>query len=227
MSVAKAPAVTEQAFDEYHLYSIARPTTLRDRETKQVEFVSASGVKAPVIYVYDGALSRYRFPGTAERDAAFGRRFTAKVSVRREFVNAETNHLGIALPSGTLRFYRRDDDGQLQFTGENSIEHTPRNETIRLTTGNAFDLVGERKQVDFHVDAPAKTMDESFKISLHNRKKTAVTFRVVEHLYRWSNWTLTAKSDEFTKTDAQTMEANVTVPANQVRPVTYTVHYTW
>ena len=91
----------------------------------------------------------------------------------REFVNAETNQLGIALPTGKLRFYRRDDDGQLQFVGENTIDHTPRNETIRVTTGNSFDLVGERKQTNFRVDTGDKWMDETFEIKLRNRKKDA------------------------------------------------------
>ena len=91
--------------------------------------------------------------------------------VQREFVNAETNQLGIALPAGKLRFYRRDSDGQLQFVGENTIDHTPRNETIRVTTGNAFDLVGERKQTNFRVDTGDKWIDESFEIKLRNRKK--------------------------------------------------------
>jgi hypothetical protein len=224
---AMAPAVTEQSFDEYHLYSIARPTTLRDRETKQVEFVSATGVVAPVIYVYDGVDQGYRYEGGMNQDEGFGTQSGKKVSVVREFVNAETNHLGIALPAGKLRFYRRDDDGQLEFTGENTIDHTPRNETIHLTTGNAFDLVGERKRTNFHVDSNAQWMDESFEISLRNRKKTPVTFRVIEHLYRWNNWTITAKSDDFEKTDAQTIQFEVPVAANEERKVTYTVHYTW
>jgi hypothetical protein len=145
----------------------------------------------------------------------------------REFVNAETNQLGMPLPAGKLRFYRRDDDGQLEFTGENTIDHTPRNETIRLTTGNAFDLVGERKQTDFHIDTGDKRLDETFEIALRNRKTSPVTFRVVEHLYRWNNWTLTAKSDDYTKKDAQTIEFNVPVAPDQERKVTYTVHYTW
>jgi hypothetical protein len=131
------------------------------------------------------------------------------------------------LPAGKLRFYRRNDDGQLEFTGENMIDHTPRNETIRVTTGNAFDLVGERKQTNFHVDSADKKMDESFEIKLRNHKKTPVTFRVVEHLYRGNNWTITAKSDDFKKTDAQNMEFNVPVPADGEKTVTYTVHYTW
>jgi hypothetical protein len=222
-----APAVTEKAFDEFHLYSIARPTTLHDRETKQVEFVHAEKVFAPTIYVYDGA-SDYRFYGGLNFDQGYGSSGNKKVSVMREFVNAETNHLGIALPAGKLRFYRRDDDGQLQFVGENEIDHTPRNETIRVTTGNSFDLVGERKQTNFHVDSGDKWIDESFEIKLRNRKKDApVEIRVVEHLYRWNNWEITQKSDDFKKTDAQTIEFRVPVKPDEEKTVSYTVHYSW
>jgi hypothetical protein len=221
-----APAVTEKAFDEFHLYSIGHPTTLLDRETKQVEFVHAEKMFAPTIYVYDGATG-YRFYGL-NYDQNWGQTDNKKIIVQREFKNAETNQLGIALPAGKLRFYRRDDDGQLQFVGENTIDHTPRNETIRVTTGNAFDLVGERKQTNFHVDTGDKWIDESFEIKLRNRKKDApVEIRVVEHLYRWSNWTLTAQSDEFTKKDAQTIEFRIPVKPDEERTVTYTVHYSW
>ena len=221
------PAVTEKAFDEFHLYSIARATTLHDRETKQVEFVHAEKMSAPTIYVYDG-VENYRFYGL-NYDQDFGARSeNKKVIVQREFKNAETNQLGIALPAGKLRFYRRDADGQLQFVGENTIDHTPRNETVRVTTGNAFDLVGERKQTNFHVDTADKWIDESFEIKLRNRKKTdAVEIRVVEHLYRWSNWKITAKSDEYTKKDAQTIEFRVPVKPDEEKIVTYTVHYSW
>ena len=145
------PVVTEKAFDEFHLYDIARATTLHDHETKQVEFVHAEKMLAPTIYVYDGA-EGFRFYGL-NYDQGYGRSDNKKILVQREFKNAETNQLGIALPAGKLRFYRRDDGGQLQFVGENTIDHTPRNETVRVTTGNAFDLVGERKQTDFKVSA--------------------------------------------------------------------------
>jgi hypothetical protein len=222
-----APAVTEKAFDEFHLYSIARPTTLRDRETKQVEFVHAEHVIAPTIYVYDGAPG-YRFYGGLNYSQGYGTEGNKKVQVMREFVNSDTNHLGIALPAGKLRFYRRDADGQLEFVGEDRIDHTPRNETIRVTTGNAFDLVGERKQTSFHVDTGDKWMDESFEIKLRNRKKDQpVEIRVVEHLYRWNNWEITQKSDDFTKKDSQTIEFRVPVKPDEEKVVTYTVHYSW
>ena len=226
MADESAPAVTEKAFDEFHLYSIARPTTLLDRETKQVEFVHAEKMFAPTIYVYDGATG-YRFYGL-NMDQGWGQTDNKKVIVQREFKNAETNQLGIALPAGKLRFYRRDDDGQLQFVGENTIDHTPRNETVRVTTGNAFDLVGERKQTNFHVDTGDKWIDESFEIKLRNRKKDApVEIRVVEHLYRWSNWEINAKSDDFVKKDSQTIEFRIPVKPDEERTVTYAVHYSW
>jgi len=226
LAMDSAAPVSEKAFDEFHLYSIARPTTLHDHETKQVEFVHAEKMFAPTIYVYDGAQG-YQFYGL-NYDRGYGQSDNKKIIVQREFKNAETNQLGIALPAGKLRFYRRDDDGQLQFVGENTIDHTPRNETVRITTGNSFDLVGERKQTDFHVDTAEKWMDETFEIKLRNRKKTdAVEIRVVEHLYRWSNWSITAKSDEFTKKDSQTIEFRIPVKPDEEKTVTYTVHYSW
>lgn len=221
-----APAVTEKAFDEFHLYSIARPTTLHDRETKQVEFVHAEKMYAPTIYVYDGAVG-YRFYGL-NYDRGYGQSDNKKIIVQREFKNSETNQLGIALPAGKLRFYRRDSDGQLQFVGENTIDHTPRNETVRVTTGNSFDLVGERKQTDFKVDTGDKWINETFEIKLRNRKKTdAVEIRVVEHLYRWNNWGITQHSDAFLKTDAQTIEFRVQVQPDEEKTLTYAVHYSW
>ncbi len=224
---AAAPTVTEKAFDEFHLYDVARPTTLHNRETKQVEFVHAEKVFAPTIYVYDGS-SDYRFYGGLNTQQGYGQSGNKKILVQREFVNAETNQLGIALPAGKLRFYRRDADGQLQFVGENTIDHTPRNETVRMTTGNSFDLVGERKQTNFRVDTGDKWIDESFEIKLRNRKKdTPVEIRVVEHLYRWSNWEITKKSDDFTKKDSQTIEFRVPVKPDEERTVAYTVHYSW
>lgn len=222
-----APTVSEKAFDEFHIYTLARPTTLRDRETKQVEFVRAAGVTAPVIYVYDGALPNLRFYGGLNNDRGYGTECNKKVWVMREFVNSEANHLGMPLPKGKLRFYRSNDDGQLEFTGENEIDHTPRNETIRVKTGNAFDLVGERKQTNFRVDSGDKWMDETFEIKLRNRKKESVEIRIVEHLYRWNNWNIARSSDKFQKNDAQTIEFRVTIKPDEEKILTYTAHYSW
>jgi len=227
MAEESGPAVTEKAFDEFHLYDIARQTTLHDHETKQVEFVHAEKMFAPTIYVYDGSPNN-RFYGGLNQNRNIGQNDSKKVIVQREFKNAETNQLGIALPAGKLRFYRRDSDNQLQFVGENTIDHTPRNETVRVTTGDAFDLVGERKQTNFRVDTSEKWIDETFEIKLRNRKKDQpVEIRVVEHLSRWSNWEITAKSDEFTKKDSQTIEFRIPVKPDEEKTLTYTVHYSW
>ncbi len=230
MNDAAAPAVSEKSFDEFHLYTVARPTTLHDQETKQVEFVRSTGVHAQRLFVYDGAqVAQYGYYNLEQirQDQGYGTQSNPKVWVMEEFKNAEANHLGIALPKGKLRFYRRDTDGHLEFVGENVIDHTPKDETIRIFTGNSFDVVGERKRTNYHVDSARNWMDESFEIRVRNHKKEAVTVRVVEHLYRWTNWKLTDQSQESRKMDAQTIEFPVTIAPDGEQVVTYTVHYSW
>lgn len=233
MDESMPAAVSEKAFEDYHLYTLNRPATLRDRETKQVEFLRANNVKAERLYVYDGVrIDRRRYRGyTSEnirRNRDYGTDCNPKVWIMKEFENSEENHLGIPLPRGVVRFYRQDDDGQLEFTGENIIDHTPRDETVRVYTGNAFDLVGERRRTHYQIDTSDDWLDESFEIKVRNRKeKDTVEIRVVEHLYRWINWEIVEKSDDFVKTDSQTIEFRVQVPAGEEKVVTYKVHYTW
>lgn len=224
------PPVTEKAFDEFHLYTLQRTTTLLDRETKQVEFIRAAGIYAPNVYVYDGVkLDLYRGwnMDAIRNNREYGTQSNPKVWVMREFTNSESNHLGMPLPKGRLRFYRRNDDGQLEFTGEDMIEHTPRDETVRVFTGNSFDLVGERTRTDYRADSGDKWADESFEIKLRNHKKEPEEIRVVEHLYRWSNWEIIRRSDDFKKTDSQTIEFRVNVKPDEEKTITYTVHYSW
>jgi hypothetical protein len=219
-------AVTEKAFDEFHLYALPRPVTLRDREAKQVEFMRATGVKAPVIYVYDGAEGVGPVVGSFVREPGFGTQSSRKVAVFREIQNREENRLGLALPQGRLRFYRRDDaDGRLEFTGENTIEHTPRNEVIRLKTGDAFDVVGERVRTDYQSSARQDFAEETFEVTLRNRKTTPIEVRVVEHLYRGRNWAIPESSQSFMKADAQTITFSVPVPADGQAKVRYRVRY--
>jgi len=182
---AMAPVVHEKSFDEFHLYTLARATTLRDQETKQVEFVRSTGIHALRLFVYDGAqVQQYGYYNFEQirQDQSYGTQSNPKVWVMEEFKNSEVNHLGIALPKGRLRFYRRDTDGHLEFVGENTIDHTPKDETLRIFTGNSFDVVGERKRTNIRVDSAHNWMDESFEIRVRNHKKEAVTVRVVEHL---------------------------------------------
>lgn len=228
---------------------------MHDGEKKQIEFARASDVRSEQTYVYDGALQDPDQPQWWEQEqvqteAKYGNQSYKKVWAFREFTNSVANHLGIPLPKGKARIYRRNSDGQMEFIGENLIKHTPRNELVRLYTGNAFDLVGERKQTDFkfnlsasagntdpatglpvapstNASSDAQWIDESFELTLRNHKSGPVEIRVVEHLYRWSNWEINAKSDEFTKVDARTIEFRVKVKPEEERKITYTVHYSW
>jgi len=227
-----APPVSEKAFDEYHLYTLERSTTLRDRETKQVEFIHATGVASEQLYVYDGAQIDYnRYNGwnweNIRNDHSYGTDSNPKIWVMREFVNSEANHLGMPLPKGRVRFYRRNDDGEVEFTGENMIDHTPKDERVRIYTGNAFDMVGERRRTNYVVDTPRNSATETFEIKLRNHKKEPVQVRVVEHLYRGQNWEIVAKSDEYQKKDSQTIEFPVTVMPDAEKILTYTAHYSW
>lgn len=227
---AMAPVVREKSFDEFHLYTLQRPTTLHDEETKQVEFVRSTGIHAQRLFIYDGAdMANYGYynPDQIRTDANYGTASNPKVWVMEEFKNSENNHLGIPLPKGKLRFYRRDTDGHLEFVGENVIDHTPKDETIRVFTGNAFDVTGERKRTNYRVDANQHWIDESFEIRLRNHKKQAVDVRAVEHLYRCVNWDIKEKSTQFKKTESQTIEFPVTIAPDGEQVVTYTVHYTW
>jgi hypothetical protein len=232
MSFGGNPPVTERTFDEYHLYTLQRPTTIHDRETKQVEFVRAGGIQSKPVYVYDGVkIDPQRYNGwnweSIRNDAGYGTQWNAKVWVMQEFKNSKANNLGMPLPKGRVRFYRRDEDGQLEFTGENIIDHTPEDETLRLYTGSAFDLVGERHRTDYRIDTNRNDLDESFEIQLRNHKKEPVEVRIVEHLYRWSTWEIRLASDEFKKKDSQTIEFTVLVPAQGEKSVKYLAHYTW
>ena len=216
-SVMMADAVvTEKSFDEFHLYTLGNPATLRDKETKQVEFVRASGVKSERIYVFDGAGHQYRGDGSS-----------GKVQVYREFKNSEANKLGIALPKGKVRFYSQDGDRQLEFVGENQIDHTPKNETIRVLTGNSFDLVGEHRMTNNTEDGVNRVVTQTFEIKVRNRKKEPVEIRVVEHANRRGNWTLTAQSQPHEKKDATTLVFRVPLKPDEEKVVTYTIRYTW
>ncbi|PYV03040.1 MAG: hypothetical protein DMG26_10150 [Acidobacteria bacterium] len=228
---APAPPVTERAFEEYHLYTLERPTTVLDREIKQVEFLRASNVPAERIYVYDGFKVDPRYRGwdyyNIRNQPEYGTLSNPKVWVMLEFKNSKKSHLGMPLPKGKVKVYRRDVDARNEFIGEDQIDHTPEDETVRLYTGNAFDLVGERRQTNFKLDTNARMADESFEIKVRNHKKEPVDVRVVEHLYRWLTWNVTAKSDSYKKLDSQSIEFPVTIAPDGEKTITYTAHYTW
>ena len=227
-AAAPAPQVTEKSFDEYHLYSLARRVTLRDRETKQVEFARAQGVKSTRFYVYDGSgMSPYggMMPFWGEADYGGGQG-NKKVASFVEFKNSKDNNLGIALPKGRVRFYRADGD-QLQFVGEAEIDHTPKDETLRLQTGYSFDLVGERKRMNFTRKPGRDEATETFEIKVRNRKSEPVEIRVIEHLLRYVNWEISGNAIPFNKLNAQTAEFRVPLQPDEEKVLTYTVRYWW
>jgi len=229
-SVAVEPEVTQKSFDDFHLYDIHRTVQLRNGEIKQVQFLEASGVTLTRTYIYDGgAFGLQPYYGNGINPAQdFGiDASNTKVAVQQEFKNSTANHLGIPLPSGRLRLYRRDSDGQMEFVGESVIPHTPTEDTVKLVTGNAFDVKGTRTQTDFHINQNGHTLDESFQIKLTNQKTQPVTVTALEHLYRGNNWEITEKSSAYTKVDSHTLKFPIQVPAKGESTLTYSVRYTW
>ena len=224
------PPVKETVFDEYHLYSLQRSSTLENGETKQVEFLRANGIPSKRLYVYEGYMLPENLRGNMEyqfQQPNIGMTSNKQVYIMREFRNSEADHLGMPLPRGRMRFYRRDSDGRLQFIGENEIQHTPKDETLRVYTGNAFDVVADRTRSDFRVDGAHRWIDETYVIKLRNHKKESVAVQVVEHLYRCDNWTITSKSVDYVKKDSHTVEFTANIPPDGEQDVTYSVHYTW
>ncbi|MGQ9599310.1 MAG: DUF4139 domain-containing protein [Anaerolineae bacterium] len=224
---APAPEVTERPFFEYHLYEVQRPVTVKDQQTKQIEFVTGHNIPVEKFFVYDG--SQMQFWGYYQplTDPSYGTSTNTKVAVMLEFKNGKEEGLGAPLPAGTIRVYKKDVDGSTLLVGEDAIDHTPKDEKIRLYIGDAFDLVGERVQTDFRIDTDKRWMEESYRITLRNHKAEEVTVRVVEHMFRWSEWEILKASQEYEKTDAQTIEFRVPVKADGEAVVTYTVRYEW
>ncbi len=202
---AAPPSFEERKFFEYHLYDLKEPTTIRSNEEKQIRFINPTTTKTKKIYIYDG--TRYD-----------------DVKVMLEFKNSKENGLGIPLPQGKVRVYKRDRDGSLLFAGEDRIEHTPKDETIRLYIGDAFDIVGERKLLSATKIAE-RVREEEYEISIRNHKDERITVQVVEHLGRY--WEILRSSHDYEKKDAQTIEFSVEIAGNGEQKITYTIRYSW
>lgn len=226
---AQSVQVTQENFDDFHLYDLNRTTSLHNGETKQVEFLTANAVPVTRRYEFEpsAAFAPYYALGSAYTESTYGTGSNNRVMVVNEFTNSTANHLGIPLPAGRMRLYRRDKSGAMQFAGEASIEHTPRNEKIRFVTGDAFDITARRIQTNFHISTINRAMDESFSIEVKNQKDQPVTVHLIEHLYRAANWEITEKSAAYTKRDSSTIELPIEIKPESSTTVTYTVHYTW
>jgi hypothetical protein len=202
-----AAAFQEKAFAEYHLYELPRPTTIKDQQTKQIELIDVTGVPVTRAYEYRG-----------EGD---------KVRVVLKFKNDKKTHdgLGIPLPKGPIRVYQHDTDGQTEFLGADSIDHTPKDEEVKVKIGYAFEIKGERIQTA-NRQPSNRVNEQDWRIRLRNHKDEAVKVEMVEGLDR-EDWKVLTKSHEFEKKDYRTIAFDVDVPANGETDVTYTVRYTW
>jgi hypothetical protein len=225
--------VTQKPFDDFHLYDLHRTVSLLDGETKQVQFIDGSDINLARSYVYDGGKApgpqyqNYNYGGINQQPNFGLDTDNHKVEIVEQIRNTEANHLGIPLPAGRIRLYRRDTDGQMEFVGESMIHHTPANDTVRITTGSAFDVKGSRRQTDFHINQNAHDLDESFEITVTNQKAQPIEVTIVEHMNRGENWEIPEKSADYTKTDSHTLEFPVKVPAKGEGKLTYSVRYTW
>jgi hypothetical protein len=205
--VAATPMV-EESLLEYHLYTLDRPTTIAENQTKQVALLSASGVTAHKELVLRGADYYYQ-----SSYGDLGQKM--KVGVFVDFDNKEANKLGLPLPKGTIRVYKKDSQGNAQFVGEDHIDHTPKNENVRLKLGEAFDVTADKKQTDFKkLPNPARgnsLFESAYEITLKNAKKEKVTVTVIEPIP--ADWKMIKESNPSTKATSNTAVWKIEVPA--------------
>ena len=214
-SMAKSSSAFQQEdLFEYHLYTLERPTTLKNAQTKQINLLEGQGISVRKKFSLFGQQFYYRDynqPGNPIKE---------KVGAYIEFINSEGNQLGQPLPAGILRLYKADSKGGQQFLGEDRIDHTPRNENISVKVGDAFDIVAERKQTDYK-RINDKVTEYAYEISLRNRKKEAVTIEVNEPI--GGDWEMVSSSLPFQKTAAFSARFNVPVKADEAVTLSYRV----
>jgi len=214
---AEARGFTEEGFFEYHLYTLGRPTDLLNNEQKQVTLLESERMGTRKILVFPGAPYYYR---SQYGDVASNQ----KVSTFLEFENTEAAGLGMALPAGIVRVYKRDSGGAQQFVGEDRIDHTPRDETVRIKMGEAFDVVGDRRQMTWNALGGCVS-ESSWVIDLRNHKDEDVEIDGVETV--GGDWTILSSSHEWERLDANTFRFQVDVPARDEARVEYRVRVRW
>lgn len=227
---ASQPQFRQTDLFEYKLYSLQRRTDLNNNETKQIELTSGSNIPSRKVFIYDGFGDQWRYyynNYSYRSQGSSGQQFNTKVGVFVTFKNDEKSGLGIPLPKGKVRVYKRDDEGKEQFVGEDEIDHTAKDEEVKLYLGNAFDIVGERAQKDFKSYAGGHIVEETIEIKVRNHKKDAAEVLVYEHPWRWSQWEILKASTEWEKVDQSTLKFPVRVAKDQEKVVTYTIRYSW
>jgi len=213
--VASPAPFAEQAFFEYHLYSLQRPTTIKNQQTKQVSLLSADRIPISKRYIFSGSPQYFhsRYISSIPKQ---------KVGVFVELANKKDNNLGMPLPKGTLRVYKADGDGSLQFIGEDRIDHTPKDEMIKIKMGDAFDVVAERKQTDWR-KITDNLYEAAFEISLRNHKDEPVTVSVIEPMMR--DWEILTSSHTHKKVEAHTAQFEIPVVKDGETRLTYRARY--
>jgi hypothetical protein len=230
MMKSNAPQFKQTELFEYKLYTLQRKTDINNNEIKQVELVSGKDVTSKKVFIYDGLADQWRswYRNYSYRNqSSFGQQSNPKVGVFMTFKNDDKSGLGIPLPKGKVRVYKRDDDGKEQFIGEDQIDHTPKDEELRLYLGNAFDIVGERAQTDFKSFADGRVVEEKIQIKVRNHKAEPVEVMVYEHPWRWSEWDIIKSSTEWVKVDQSTIKFPVKIAKDEEKVVTYTIRYSW
>ena len=213
-----APKMQQEAFSDYHLYTLGRRTTINNNETKQVSMLAGTDVPTQKRYVVNGQAFYYRnahYPGAPLKDV---------VQVFYQFKNEQKGGLGMPMPAGTIRVYQSDSKGGVQFVGEDRISHTPKDETISIKIGNAFDVVCERKQVDFRKIA-SNVYELEYEVVLRNHKSNAVTVEVNEPI--GGSWQMLQSTHKWTKTEAWAAQFQVPVAADGAAALKYRVRVTY
>ena len=230
MAKAEAQQFKQTDLFEFKLYTLQRRTDISTNETKQIELVTGKDVPSQKSFIYDGLSDqwRYWFQNPSYRNQeTFGQQSNTKVGVFVTFKNDEKSGLGIPLPKGKVRVYKRDDDGKEQFIGEDEIDHTPKDEELRLYLGNAFDIVGERAQVDFKAAPSGRMVEETIRIKVRNHKSEPAEVMIYEHPWRWNQWEITRSSADWKKVDQSTIKFPVKLAKDEEKVVTYTIRYSW
>lgn len=209
-----APQFKEQAFFEYHLYTLQRPASIREQETKQVSLLEASDFSVSKEFVINGQPYYY------QNYTSVGAPIKEKVGVFIQFSNSEQNHLGMPLPAGTIRLYKKDDKGGQQFIGEDRIDHTPKDEDVRVKVGDAFDIVAERKLMDYKI-INDYVYDYAYEITIRNHKQEAV--RVIVNEPIGGDWKMISSSHKAQKTAAFAARFEVPVAKDGETKLTYRV----
>jgi len=225
---ADAGGFEEQSLFEYHLYTLGRPATIPDRGTYQLElFEPVEGVPAEREYLVDSVGGRVWVPPRMNQNAGLYGSAEPEVGVSIVFANSEAGGLGMPLPRGRVRVNQADpNDGTPEFVGEDSIDHTPRDEEVRVRVGTAFDVKAERRSVRFRAEQPGRVVTETIEVELRNRKSEAVTVRVQEPAYRWTEWEIVDSTVEHERVDSQRFAFELPVPAGETRTLRYTIRYT-